>query len=305
MNGIRLGAACADYEGAYERMESIAARLVASIEKLEPLDAMAERVQKLVAWMAPEESTLKDLLSGTWLGRPLHPLLTDVVIGTWTSAFLLDVLGNEGTERAADQLIFIGNATAVPTVAAGLSDWAELWGEQRRVGCIHALGNATAFCLQIVSLRARKSNKRRKAALLSLVAMSMTAVSAYLGGHLSFVRGVGVNQTAFEEWPQEWTPVIAVEDLTDGTPTAVKANDVRVMLYKRGESIYALSDRCPHRGCPLHQGQVNNSMVTCPCHGSIFRLSDGGVVRGPATVPAPSYEVRRKGGKVEVRLLVR
>jgi nitrite reductase/ring-hydroxylating ferredoxin subunit/uncharacterized membrane protein len=286
-------------------MESILTKVVTSIEKLERLDVTAERMQKLVTRMAPEESALKDLLSGTWLGRPLHPLLTDVVIGTWTSAFLLDVLGDEGTETAADQLIFIGNAVAVPTVAAGLSDWAELWGGQRRVGCIHALGNATAFCLQIFSFRARKSNKRKRAALLSLVAMSVTAVSAYLGSHLSFVRGVGVNQTAFEEWPQEWTPVIAVEDLTDGILIAVNANSVRVMLYKQGENIYALSDRCSHRGCPLHQGQVNNSMVTCPCHGSIFRLSDGGVVRGPATVAAPSYEVRRKDGKVEVRLLVR
>jgi nitrite reductase/ring-hydroxylating ferredoxin subunit len=135
--------------------------------------------------------------------------------------------------------------------------------------------------------------------------MAIVGASAYLGGYLSFVKGVGVNQTAFEEWPQEWMPVIAEEELAEDTLTLARTDGVRIMLYKKGEELYALSDRCSHRGCPLHLGQVNDLMVECSCHGSIFRLSDGGVVRGPATVPAPSYEVRCQDGKVEVRLKIR
>jgi nitrite reductase/ring-hydroxylating ferredoxin subunit len=173
------------------------------------------------------------------------------------------------------------------------------------VGSIHALGNTTALSFQILSSKGRRSGKRKRARLLSLTAMIIAGASAYLGGHLSFVKGVGVNQTAFEEWPQEWTPVIAEEDLAEDTLTPVRADGVRIMLYKKGEGLYALSDRCSHRGCPLHLGQVNDLMVECSCHGSIFRLSDGGVVRGPATVPAPFYEVRCQDGKVEVRLTVR
>jgi nitrite reductase/ring-hydroxylating ferredoxin subunit/uncharacterized membrane protein len=287
-----------------ERMKTVR-QLTKRVEEIEALDRFADFVQKVISRIVPQESALKDLLSGTWLGRPLHPMLTDVVIGAWTSASLLEILGGKTTERAADQLVSIGNVAALPTIAAGLSDWAELWGAQQRLGSIHALGNATALSLQILSLKARHSSKRKRARFLSLTAMTIAGASAYLGGHLSFVKGVGVNQTAFEDWPQEWTPVIPEEDLAEDTLTPARANSVHIMLYKTGENLYALSDRCSHRGCPLHLGQVNDLTVECSCHGSIFQLSDGEVVRGPATVPAPSYEVRCQDGKVEVRLTVR
>ena len=280
-------------------------QLTKRIEEMEALDRFADLAQKVVSRIVPQESALKDLLSGTWLDRPLHPVLTDVVIGVWTSASVLDIVGGKRAERAADQLVLTGNVAALPTIAAGLSDWAELWGAQQRVGSIHALGNATALSVQTLSFMARRSGKRKKARLLSLTAMAIAGASAYLGGNLSFVKGVGVNQTAFEQWPQEWTPVIAEEDLVEDTLTPARADGVRIMLYKKGEQLYALSDRCSHRGCPLHLGQVNDLMLECSCHGSIFRLSDGGVVRGPATMPAPTYEVRCQDGKVEVRLTVR
>jgi nitrite reductase/ring-hydroxylating ferredoxin subunit/uncharacterized membrane protein len=277
-------------------------QLTKRVEETETLDRFADFVQKVVSRIVPQESVLKDVLSGTWLGRPLHPMLTDVVIGTWASAFLLDMLDGKRAERSADQLVFIGNVAAVPTIAAGLSDWAELWGAQQRVGSVHALGNVTALFLQTLSFNARHNGKRKKALLLSLTSMAIAGASAYLGGYLSFVKGVGINQTAFEEWPQEWTPVIAEENLAEDTLTPVRTDSVRIMLYKKDGKLYALSDRCSHRGCPLHLGQVNDLLLECSCHGSIFRLSDGGVVRGPATVPAPSYEVRCQDGKIEVRL---
>ena len=266
---------------------------------------MLFRSQRAVSRVAPQESVLKDLLSGTLLGRPLHPMLTDVVIGSWTSASVLDILGGTRAERAADQLILIANVAALPTIAAGLSDWAELWGAQQRVGSVHALGNATALFFQTFSVKARRSGKRKKACLLSLTSMAIAGASAYLGGYLSFVRGVGVNQTAFEDWPQEWTPVMPAEALAEDTLTPARAEGVRIILYRKGEELYALSDRCSHRGCPLHLGQVNDFMVECSCHGSIFRLANGAVVRGPATVAAPSYEVRCQEGSVEVRRTIR
>jgi nitrite reductase/ring-hydroxylating ferredoxin subunit/uncharacterized membrane protein len=280
-------------------------QLTKRLEDMEPLDRFADLAQRVISRLVPQESVRKDLLSGTWLGRPLHPVLTDVVIGSWTSASALDVLGDKKTKQAADQLVFIGTLAALPTIAAGLSDWAELWGAQQRVGSVHAVGNATAVSLQVFSIKARRSGKRKKACLLSLTAMVIAGASANLGGYLSFVKGVGVNQTAFEVWPQEWTPVIAEDDLAEDTLTPARADGVHIMLYKKAEQLYALSDRCTHRGCPLHLGQVNNLMLECSCHGSIFRLSDGEVLRGPATVPAPTYEVRYHNGKVEVRRTVR
>ncbi|MDQ4145046.1 MAG: Rieske (2Fe-2S) protein [Actinomycetota bacterium] len=272
------------------------------IEKMASLDGIGSAIQKVVARAIPQESTLKDLLSGTWLGHPLHPLLTDVVVGAWTSAFFLDLLPDERAAQGAEDLIAIGNLAALPTAAAGLSDWAELFGEQRRLGSVHAAGNVTALSLQTLSWLSRRSGKRGRGKLLSLAAMGAAVASAYLGGHISFATGVGVNRTAFEEGPEEWTPVIALDDLPEESLVGAKANDVPVALYKKGNEIYALSDTCPHRGCQLHDGWITDGTVTCPCHGSAFRLADGGLVKGPATVPAPSYETRLREGRVELRV---
>src|SRR6185312_4610716 len=109
-------------------------QLTKRIENMEPLDRFADLVQRIVSRIVPQESVRKDLLSGTWLGRPLHPVLTDVVIGSWTSASALDVLGDKRAEQAADQLVFIGTLAALPTIAAGLSDWAELWAHSNAWG---------------------------------------------------------------------------------------------------------------------------------------------------------------------------
>src|SRR5437773_6237232 len=116
-------------------------RIAERIEQLEALDAVLEPLQKAVRTVVPQRSELKDVLSGTWLGHPLHPALTDVVVGAWTSALLLDLFGGERGEEASEQLIAAGILAAVPTASAGLSDWAELRGGSRRVGVVHAAGN--------------------------------------------------------------------------------------------------------------------------------------------------------------------
>jgi nitrite reductase/ring-hydroxylating ferredoxin subunit len=254
-------------------------RIAEPIEQFEALDAVLEPLQKAVQTVVPERSELKDVLSGTWLGEPLHPPLTDVVIGTWTSALLLDLLGGEQTQKAADGLVAAGVLAAVPTVTAGLSDWAELSGGSRRVGGVHALGNTTA---------------------LSALGYAVATFSAMLGGHLSFSRGVGVNQTAFEDAPEEWTAVLGEDGLEEGKLTGAQAGGVTVLLVRKEGRLYGLIDRCSHRGCPLHEGELKDDAVVCPCHGSTFRL-DGSLVKGPATSPQPALQVRVESGKVEVR----
>jgi nitrite reductase/ring-hydroxylating ferredoxin subunit/uncharacterized membrane protein len=271
-----------------------------TVERLEVLDPIGENLQGAVKALVPQESQLKDLLSGTWLGHPLHPLLTDVVIGSWTSAFLLDALGGEAGENAADRLIGLGCLAALPTAAAGFSDWAELWGPQRRIGEVHAAGNITALGLFGTSWLARKAGLRTAGKLLSLLALGVSVTSAWLGGHLSFGKGVGVNQTAFEEWPTDWTPVADDGDLDTGKPVSAKANGVDVFLVRQNGQVHAMLNRCTHRGCGLSDGQFDGETITCPCHGSTFAL-DGSLVKGPATAPQTSLEARVREGKVEVR----
>jgi nitrite reductase/ring-hydroxylating ferredoxin subunit/uncharacterized membrane protein len=275
--------------------------LAQRIEKLAALDAVSGPVAGAVDALVPPGEPLKEVLSGTWLGEPVHPPLTDVVVGAWTSAVLLDVFGGRQARPAADRLVGLGCLAALPTAVTGLNDFADTTGGPQRVAVVHAAGNVTALTLFGMSWLARRRGRRLFGLALSMMGMGAATLSAYLGGHLSFGRGVGVDQTAFETPAEGWTGVIAADAVPEGRPVAARAGDIDLMLYAQGGRILALSDRCSHRGCALHEGSVTDGAVECPCHGSIFRLDDGSIVRGPATAPQPTYETRVTGGMVEVR----
>ncbi|HEY7398161.1 MAG TPA: Rieske (2Fe-2S) protein [Gaiellaceae bacterium] len=274
-------------------------QVAAPIEAAQALDRIAEPLQEAARRAVPEESLAKEVLSGTWLGHPLHPVLTDVVVGAWTSASILDLRGRERA-RAADDLVAVGVAAALPTALTGWSDWAELRGGSRRLGTVHALGNVAALSLQALSLVLRRRERRAAGAALSLAALAAGGFSAWLGGELSFGRGVGVDQTAFEDPPANWTSVIDDEKLVEGEPTRRSAQGTGVLLIRHHGRVHALVDRCSHRGCSLSEGSFDGSAITCGCHGSRFGL-DGRLLRGPATAPQPALETRVRNGRVEVR----
>jgi nitrite reductase/ring-hydroxylating ferredoxin subunit/uncharacterized membrane protein len=273
------------------------------LERAEPLDRLAQPIQRSTRNLVPEGSVLKDALSGTWLGHPLHPVLTDLVIGSWTSAWFLDLFGREDSAEAAEMLIGIGILAAVPTAASGVADWSELRGGPRRVGTLHAAGNVTSLLLYLGSWGARRRGRRGLGVGLSMLGSATATISAFLGGHLSFRKGVGVDQTAFQDWPTRWTAVLEEEALMEGKPATVQAGSSPLLLIRSNGAIHALIDRCSHRGCSLSDGQVDDrsGTVTCPCHGSTFRLEDGTIVRGPATAPQPAFATRVRDGKIQVR----
>jgi nitrite reductase/ring-hydroxylating ferredoxin subunit len=66
--------------------------------------------------------------------------------------------------------------------------------------------------------------------------------------------------------------------------------------------VHVITDRCSHLSGPLSDGNLGDGCVTCPWHGSVFRLSDGGVERGPATAPQPTFETDIRDGALWVRL---
>jgi nitrite reductase/ring-hydroxylating ferredoxin subunit/uncharacterized membrane protein len=274
--------------------------IVERLERLTFLDPISGLAQKAVRALVPQESRAKSLLSGTWLGHPVHPPLTDVVVGSWLCAWFLDVAGGERSQPAADRLIGLGIAASVPTALSGLSDWAELGGGNRRVGTVHAVGNTTALVLHALSWRARRRRGREHALTLSTLGLASASLSAWLGGHLSYARGVGVNQTAFDELPADWTAVTDESGLAEGRLVQAPANGVNVLLVRQHGELHAMHDRCSHRGCSLSEGKLGDGTITCGCHASMFRL-DGSLVRGPATSPQPSLEVRLRDGSVEVR----
>jgi nitrite reductase/ring-hydroxylating ferredoxin subunit/uncharacterized membrane protein len=245
---------------------------------------------------------LKDALAGTWMAHPLHPMLTDVTIGAWTSATILDVLGGKEARQSADMLVGIGIFSALPTAITGLSDLSDIVGrEERSVATTHALANVGGLGLWTLSYLTRKRGSRGAGRMLSVAGALVTTAAGFLGGHLSYRQGVGVDQTIFEHRFEDWTPVIDEADLEQGQPRRVMVAGTNLFLYRSGERIRALANRCSHRGGPLHKGSVDEESVTCPWHLSVFRLDDGAVLRGPATAPQHSYGVRVRDGKIEVR----
>ena len=278
--------------------------LTERLESIERLDGIAKQLATAVGKAVPH-GPAKDVASGTWLGHALHPVLTDVPIGMWMGAVALDVLGGRRSEPAADLLVKLGLVAVVPTAVSGLSDWSDTLAGERRVGLVHAGGNGTASLFFASSLWARKRGSRGLGIALGMLGAGATVVSAYLGGHLSLSLGVGVDQTALEEGPEEWTTVMRAEDLGDGRPTKVEAGGVAVLVVRSGESVFALSDRCSHLSGPLHEGRLDGDCIVCPWHGSAFRLRDGSVAAGPARAPQPAYDVRVHDGGVQVKTRAR
>jgi nitrite reductase/ring-hydroxylating ferredoxin subunit/uncharacterized membrane protein len=277
--------------------------LLERLAALEAVDGLAKPLAKAVRGLkAPAK--VNEALSGTWLGHPVHPLLIVVPMGSWISAVLLDWLGGKDAETAADLLVGAGLAGAVPTVATGYSDWADTEPASdtvRRIGIVHAAFNATAAGLFAASLAARAADARGRGKLLALAGLGSVGVGGYLGGHLTYAEGVGVNLATFEEYPQDWTQVLADAALGEGEMRSVDVDGVAILIARRGGEVHALSDTCVHRGGSLADGELVGDCVQCPLHASQFRLEDGSVEQGPAAYPQPALEARVRDGSIEVR----
>lgn len=275
-------------------------QVVQQLGRLEGLDSLIQPAQRVVSRLV-RPRIVRNTLSGTTFGHPLHPVLTDLPIGMWSAAGLLDLIGGKRGRRAADLLIGAGIAAAVPTAAAGANDWSDTTGDEARIGLLHAALNSTALMLYSASLTARASRHRAFGRLLGWTGLAAVVTSGYLGGHLSFSRGVNVNHTAFEDRPTEWTTVAGSAELGEGETVAAMAGAARVFLHLRDGHIYALANTCSHLGGPLDEGTVHDGCITCPWHGSTFRLETGEIVRGPASSAQPTYDVRENAGQIEVR----
>lgn len=270
------------------------------LEAATALDTVAQPVHVAISALLPR-GPLKDVLHGVWLGHPLHPMLTDLPIGFWTSAFVLDLVGGRRSRSTADALVGLGVASALPTAAAGLADWSELNRPERRTGLVHAVANLTATALYGMSFLARRRGQRGRGVLLGLAGATAATAGGFLGAHLSFGRGAGVNRSITAPAADGWTDVEVSGVLNDQTPTLAHLDGEPLAAVETGGGPTALFARCSHLGGPLEEGDLVDGCIRCPWHGSQFRLHDGAVARGPATATQPAYELRRDGERVVAR----
>jgi nitrite reductase/ring-hydroxylating ferredoxin subunit len=191
---------------------------------------------------------------------------------------------------------------------AGLADWSDTEGEQRRGGLVHALLNSAALVCMVSSLFARRADQRGMGIGLSTIGLALSSVSAWIGGELVFRQGTGVNRTAWQPGVDEFRAVLPADQLTAGQLVGaeldVEGTKVPLVLLKKGRSIMALSATCTHWGGPLAEGKLVGDCVECPWHASQFNMADGSVQQGPATAPQPVFEARQRDGQIEVRRTV-
>jgi nitrite reductase/ring-hydroxylating ferredoxin subunit/uncharacterized membrane protein len=239
-----------------------------------------------------------DFLHGTWLGHALHPVLSDLPVGLWTAATLFDVLD---MDKPAAVMSATGSVAAVGTAVTGVADWSVTYGRDRRLGLLHGLLNATALLLQLDSLYHRLRGRLGPARGLGLAGWLIASGAAYFGGELVFGRGLMVDHRAWVSGPENWTPVLAANELSEGKPRKAEVEGRPILVYRERGQVYAMEEVCTHAGGPLAEGAVKDGVVTCPWHGSQFRLTDGSIRRGPATFPQPRLQTRLNDGQIEVR----
>lgn len=268
------------------------------LDSLEALDPVVRPLAKAVSG-AVRPPAVADALHGTWLGHPLHAALVQVPVGSFLSANLVDATRRD--PRSARLLAGVGLASAVPAALAGATDWSRSNPSTQRAGLVHALLNAVGLGLWAASWSARRHG--RSGTVLGLLGSSVLGASATVGGHLSYRDGLGADTqaTIADTGPADWTDVGA-DDLPAGRPVLRQAAGTPVLLVRDEAGVQGLVDRCAHQSGPLHEGALADGCVTCPWHGSVFRLSDGAVQHGPSVHPQPALDVRSQDGRLQVRL---
>ena len=259
--------------------------------------------QKVQGWLAqifdryPRE---KDFLNGTWLGHPVHPVVTDVPVGAMTIAALLDVTGQK---RAADVTVATGLAAMVASAATGASDGVDAYGKPLILATVHAtlmVSSLTAYTASL-ALRLGPRGGRPLAVLLSMAGYGALTAGAYVGGDLVYKLGHQVDRHAFRSFGKKWK-ALDVRELPDGKLVKAIMGTEPLVLYRHDGEIRALHGQCAHEGGPLDKGTIVDGCVQCPWHGSRFDLADGHVRHGPAVYDQPRYDVRStEDGGLEAR----
>ena len=245
------------------------------------------------------------MLHGTWLGHPVHAAITDVPVGAWTAALVMDSVDalapGLGFRAGADAAVGIGLAGATVAALTGLTDWSATDGKARKIGLVHGLLNIAAFGLFAGSWAMRKVGRRDEARALGALGFMGVLGSAWLGGNLAYSQQIGSDHTIGQQFPDVFTPVLPEGELAEGSLRRVDVNGSRILLARRNGRIHAIAEVCSHLGGPLAEGEFTGTEVHCPWHGSCFSVEDGRVIHGPATHPQPCLEARVCEGRVEIR----
>jgi nitrite reductase/ring-hydroxylating ferredoxin subunit/uncharacterized membrane protein len=247
-------------------------------------------IHGIVAAIFGRMKPIRDLLIGTWLGHPMHALLTDVPIGALTLLIILDLLGYNA---AADVALVIGVLAMGGAALVGFADYSTTDGRARVRATVHSSLMVVSLVIYLVSLGIRASgpSSRTLPIALSIVAYLVLAGGAFVGGDVAYLLGNMVDRHAWRSAASKWQP-LQVGEIPEGTLVKATVGAEPLVLVRTGATILALHDTCAHAGGRLSDGTLGDGRVECPLHGSRFAMANGRLRRGPSVYNQPSYEVR-------------
>ncbi|HEX9044814.1 MAG TPA: Rieske (2Fe-2S) protein [Candidatus Limnocylindrales bacterium] len=263
---------------------------------------LGDKVHALMSAIFTRMVPIRDLLVGTWLGHPLHAVMTDVPIGAMTLVVILDLLGQPS---AADVALVLGILAMLGAAVVGFADYSTTDGAPRVRATIHSSIMIVALVVYLVSLalRAGAPADRTAPIVLSIVAYLILAGGAFVGGDVVYLLGNMVDRHAWRSGSSKWQP-LDVHEIPDGQLVKAKAGTQSLVVYRHGGVVMALHDQCAHAGGPLSGGTIVNGCVECPWHGSRFDLATGERRRGPTVYDQPRFEIRAaEAGGWEARIV--
>jgi len=246
---------------------------------------------------------IQHFLNGSWLGHPVHAVVTDVAVGALTVSIVADLIGQP---LVADVSLLLGVLSMVGAAVTGAADYTEVDGTARNRATVHLVVMIAALVLYLVSLAIRSGSPadRPVPIVIALVAYLLLTLGAAIGGDLVYLIGTHVNRHAWRGAGAKWIRLDLGElpDIPEGGPTKLKAGINELAVVRNGDRILAVHALCAHAGGPLAEGSLAGDAIECPWHGSRYRMADCHNVRGPSMYDQPAYDVRRaEAGGWEVR----
>lgn len=309
--------------------ETVGDRLVRG-DKAKWLDTLGAPFGAVVGgfYRLPGTRWIKDVFHGTWpLRHPLHPALTDAVVGAYVAVAVLDVIflmeRDLALVRPTTIVLMVALLFALGSILTGLTDWNETVDNERRLGILHGVLMTLITVGNVVSLKMRldapasvtravdgqlaTASAYDPAIYLSLVMFVLLIGAAHLGGEMTYGFGTGVTRHAWAKIPSKWqTLEVPAASLEDRKPVRVSLrNGFAVMVTKVDDELLAMAAVCTHAGGPLDEGKFvggDRRNIECPWHQSVFSLRTGAALHGPATMDEPTFDTRVADGKVEVRV---
>lgn len=287
--------------------ERIATRIIKS-KSIGKISAFLDKLMQACLG-APAMRPLKIFLNGTWIGHPLHPMLTDIPIGAWTLTIILDLVallfGLPQLGLASSITAATGVAGALAAAIAGLADWMDVDPPEKAIGAFHATVNVSATILFLIFFFMRWGRDWQpgwSTFVIALAGYLLVTIGGYLGGALVFYKGVMINRNAYRSGPGDFRPAAETHELAEGQMKRVLVEEQPVVLLRLNGTIHAFGAVCSHYGAPLNEGKVVQNTIECPWHASRFALEDGRVVQGPACAGVPVYDCTIVNDQVQIKI---